>query len=307
MDFTSSSVHSVLDLIGHTPLISLEKWMGVPCYAKMELLNPGGSIKDRIALAMLQDAIESKALKPGMTILEPTSGNTGIALAMVGHALGYPVTIVMPENMSLERQQMIKAFGASLVLTPANLSIGGAVREAERLYQQGHYYMPMQFGHPQNVKAQEKTAQEALKQIGRKVDILISGIGSGGTIQGMANILKQVNPDCRIIAVEPKGVSSLKGDPPGIHAIQGIGDGFVPALLDRQIITDIIEVSDEQAISMTKKLALETGIFAGISSGANLFGAKQAAQKYGHDQVILTVLADRGERYFSTGIYDFSR
>jgi len=297
-------IQSVLEVIGNTPLISLDQLTGGICFAKMELLNPGGSIKDRIAAAMIQEAIEGGQLKPGMEILEPTSGNTGIALAMIGRLYGYPVTIVMPENMSQERQKMIRAFGATLILTDAQKSIDGAVQKARELYQSGRYFMPMQFENPANVKAQELTAKEALKQIAGPVDIFISGIGSGGTLQGMGKILLEANPDCKIIAVEPKGVSSLKGDPPGIHAIQGIGDGFIPEILDPSIVTDIIEVSDQEAIGMSRRLASEYGIFAGVSSGANLYGAAKAVQKYGKDQVILTVLPDRGERYFSAGVYD---
>ncbi len=239
----SQILHSVLTAIGQTPLIDLASLVQAPCFAKMEFLNPGGSIKDRIALEMIQGAIQTGQLQPGMTILEATSGNTGIALAMVGGQLGYPVTIVMPENMSQERQQMIRAFGGRLILTPAELSIGGAVAKAKQLYAKGGYYMPMQFENPDNVRAQEKMALEALKQLDCQVDVVISGIGSGGSLQGMANVLRKVNPDCRVVAVEPLGVSSLKQDPPGMHAIQGIGDGFIPELFDPEVVTDIIEVS----------------------------------------------------------------
>lgn len=199
---------------------------------------------------------------------------------------------------------MIRSFGAQLILTKADKSIDGAVQKAYELYQSGSYYMPMQFKNPINAKAQEATAKEALAQIGRPVDIFISGIGSGGTMQGMSKVLLEANPNCKIVAVEPKGVSSLKGDPPGIHAIQGIGDGFIPDILNPEIITDIIEVSDESSIEMTKQLAKTYGLFVGVSSGANLLGAIQAIQKYGPDKVVLTVLPDRGERYFSAGIFD---
>ena len=299
----SQILHSVLTAIGHTPLIDLASLVQAPCFAKMEFLNPGGSIKDRIALEMIQGAIQTGQLQPGMTILEATSGNTGIALAMVGGQLGYPVTIVMPENMSQERQQMIRAFGGRLILTPAELSIGGAVAKAKQLYAKGGYYMPMQFENPDNVRAQEKMALEALEQLDCQVDVVISGIGSGGSLQGMANVLRKVNPDCRVVAVEPLGVSSLKQDPPGMHAIQGIGDGFIPELFDPEVVTDIIEVSDQDAIACAKELALKMGLFVGISSGANLYGAKQIVQTYGSDLTILTLLPDRGERYFSTGIF----
>lgn len=293
---------SVLDLIGKTPLISLEKICGCPCYAKMECLNPGGSIKDRIALKMLVEAIETGQLKPGMTILEPTSGNTGIALAMVAGQLGYPITIVMPENMSRERQQIIQAFGAQLILTDAKLSIGGAIEKVESLKKQGNYYVPMQFSNPNNVLAQQETAKEALAQMGKAPDIFITGIGSGGTLQGMSEVLLKANPNCQIIAVEPLGVSALKNDPPGIHAIQGIGDGFIPELLQPNLVSEIIEVSDRQAIQTCLKLAREAGLLVGISSGANLFAAQQMAKKH-PNKTILTILPDRGERYLSTGIF----
>lgn len=294
---------SILQAIGNTQIIELDEFVGAECYAKMEFLNPGGSIKDRIALQMLQDAINQGKLKPGMEILEATSGNTGIAISMVGKQLGYPVTIVMPENMSEERQKIMKAFGAKLILTKAELSIDGAVSKAKELYQTGHYYMPNQFANPSNLIAQQQTAKEALKQIGKPVDIFISGIGSGGTLQGMASVLLEANPNCKIIAIEPKGVSALKQDPPGIHAIQGIGDGFIPEILDPSIITDIIEVSDEDAIETTRELAASCGLLCGVSSGANLYGARKAIEKYGKDQVILTVLPDRGERYFSSHVF----
>lgn len=296
-------ITSVLDLIGNTPIMNLEELVGCPCFCKLEFLNPGGSIKDRIAYAMIQDAIENGQLKPGMGIIEPTSGNTGIALSLIGRVLGYPVTIVMPENMSIERQKMIQAFGAKLILTDSKLSIDGSVQRAQELYQNGLYYMPMQFKNPTNAKAQMETAKEALIQMNQPADIFISGIGSGGTLQGMATVLLEANPHCKIIAIEPKGVSSLKGDPPGIHAIQGIGDGFIPDILDTSLIDEIIEVSDEEAIQTCQLLAKKFGLFVGVSSGANIYGAMQVAKKYGQQQTILTVLADRGERYFSANVF----
>ena len=294
---------NVLEAIGNTPIISLDEFIGGKCYAKMEFLNPSGSIKDRIALKMLEDAIENKELQPGMEIIEATSGNTGIALSMVASQLGYPLTIVMPENMSIERRKMMKAFGAKIVLTDSNLSVDGAVKKAKELQAQYNYYMPMQFENKSNVLAQQETAKEALAQMGKQVDIFVSGIGSGGTIQGFADVLLQANPNCKIIAIEPKGASALKNDPPKIHAIQGIGDGFIPGLLNTEIVTEIIEVSDEDAIHTTRELAKKWGLLCGVSSGANLYGARLAAKKYGKDQVILTVLADRGERYFSENVF----
>ena len=255
--------------------------MGLPIYAKAEFLNPGGSIKDRIAKNMLEQAEKDGKLKPGMTIIEPTSGNTGIGLAFCGVRKGYKVIIVMPENMSEERKKVIRAFGAELVLTPAELSVDGAVKEAERI-----------------------AATELCEQLGKKIDIYVSGIGSGGTLQGIARyILDHNNPDCRIVAVEPKGVSALLGDEPGLHQIQGIGDGFVPDVLDTSMITDIITVSDDDAINTARDLARNHGLLVGTSSGANIWAAKQMAEKYGKDKVIATVLPDRAERYFSTSLF----
>ena len=299
-------IENVIDLIGNTPLVSLEKTCGCPIYAKAEFLNPGGSIKDRIAKNMIEQAEKDGKLKPGMTIVEPTSGNTGIGLAFCGTRKGYDVIIVMPENMSEERKKVIRAFGAKLVLTPAELSVDGAVKEAERIASSSdNYFMPQQFTNPANPAAHYNgTAPELCEQIGKKIDIYVSGIGSGGTLQGIARyILDHNNPDCKIIAVEPKGVSALLGDEPGLHQIQGIGDGFIPDVLDTSIITDIVTVSDDDAINTARELAKDHGLLVGTSSGANIWAAKKMAEKYGKDKVIATVLPDRAERYFSTSLF----
>ncbi len=299
-------IENVIDLIGNTPLVSLEKTCGCPIYAKAEFLNPGGSIKDRIAKNMIEQAEKDGILKPGMTIVEPTSGNTGIGLAFCGTRKGYDVIIVMPENMSEERKKVIRAFGAKLVLTPAELSVDGAVKEAERIASSSdNYFMPQQFTNPANPAAHYNgTAPELCDQIGKKIDIYVSGIGSGGTLQGIARyILDHNNPDCKIVAVEPKGVSALLGDEPGLHQIQGIGDGFIPDVLDTSIITDIVTVSDDDAINTARELAKDHGLLVGTSSGANIWAAKKMAEKYGKDKVIATVLPDRAERYFSTSLF----
>lgn len=299
-------IENVIDLIGNTPLVSLEKTCGCPIYAKAEFLNPGGSIKDRIAKNMIEQAEKDGKLKPGMTIVEPTSGNTGIGLAFCGTRKGYDVIIVMPENMSEERKKVIRAFGAKLVLTPAELSVDGAVKEAERIASSSdNYFMPQQFTNPANPAAHYNgTAPELCDQIGKKIDIYVSGIGSGGTLQGIARyILDHNNPDCKIVAVEPKGVSALLGDEPGLHQIQGIGDGFIPDVLDTSIITDIVTVSDDDAINTARELARDHGLLVGTSSGANIWTAKKMAEKYGKDKVIATVLPDRAERYFSTSLF----
>ena len=295
---------NVLDLIGNTPLLSLEQTTGLNIFAKAEFLNPGGSIKDRIALHMIEEAEKSGRLKPGMTIIEPTSGNTGIGLALCGVRKNYKVIIVMPENMSDERKKIIRALGAELVLTDPELSIDGSVKKAMELAASSdEYFVPQQFQNPANPDTHYRTtAKEMVEQLGKKIDIFVSGIGSGRTLQGIARYLLEKNPDCKIVAVEPKNVSALLGDEPGLHQIQGIGDGFIPDILDTEIITDIVEVSDDDAINTARELARVQGLLVGTSSGANVWAAKRMAEKYGRDKVIATVLADRAERYFSTAL-----
>lgn len=296
--------NNVIDLIGNTPLISLEQTTGLSIYAKAEFLNPGGSIKDRIALNMIEQAEKDGKLKPGMTIIEPTSGNTGIGLALCGVRKGYRVIIVMPENMSEERKKIIRALGAELVLTDPKLSIAGSVDKAlEIAASSSEYFVPQQFQNPANPQVHyQTTAVELVEQLGKKIDIYVSGIGSGGTLQGVSRYLLEQNPACKIVAVEPQNVSALLGDEPGLHQIQGIGDGFIPDILDTSMITDIIEVSDEDAIRTARELAKVQGLLVGTSSGANVWAAKQMAQKYGEDKIIATVLPDRAERYFSTAL-----
>ena len=286
-------------------MISLKESTGLSIYAKAEFLNPGGSIKDRVAKNMIEQAEKDGKLQPGMTIIEPTSGNTGIGLALVGVRKGYRVIIVMPENMSEERKKIIQCLGAKLVLTPAKDSIGGSVKKAEqlldRLGDQG--FMPQQFENPANPDIHYRTtAPEIYRELDGKVDIFVGGLGSAGTLQGIGRYLKDQNPDIRVVAVEPKNVSALHGDKPGIHQIQGIGDGFIPAVLDTSLIDEVVEVSDEDAIETTRQLAKIQGLLCGTSSGANIWACKQMAAKYGSDKVIATVLADRMERYFSTGL-----
>ena len=295
---------NVLDLIGNTPLISLEQTTGLKIYAKAEFLNPGGSIKDRIALNMIEQAEKDGKLRPGMTIIEPTSGNTGIGLALAGVRKGYRVIIVMPENMSEERKKIIRALGAELVLTDPKLSIGGSVDKALEIASgSDDYFVPQQFQNPANPDIHYRTtAVELCEQLGKKIDIYVSGIGSGGTLQGVAKYLLEKNPDCRIVAVEPKNVSALLGDEPGLHQIQGIGDGFIPDVLDTSIITDIKTVTDEDAINTARELARIQGLLVGTSAGANVWAAKKMAEKYGKDKVIATILPDRAERYFSTAL-----
>ena len=295
---------NVIDLIGNTPLVSLKGTTGMNIYAKAEFLNPGGSIKDRVAKNMLEKAEEQGVLKSGMTIVEPTSGNTGIGLAFVGVRKGYRVIIVMPENMSDERKKIIQSLGAELVLTPPELSIGGSVAKAEELVKEiGNCFLPQQFENPNNPDIHYRTtAVELYEQMEGKIDVFVSGLGSGGTLQGIGKYLKEKNPQIKIVAVEPKNVSALLGHEPGLHSIQGIGDGFIPAVLDTDLIDDIIEVTDEDAIATTRELARVQGVLCGTSSGANVWSAKEITKKSGRDVRIATVLADRMERYFSTGL-----
>lgn len=299
--------NNIVDLIGNTPLLSLKEATGYDIYAKAEFLNPGGSIKDRPALNMVLAAEEEGLLRPGMTIVEPTSGNTGIGLALVGVRRGYKVIIVMPENMSEERKKIIKCLGAELVLTPAEKSIDGSVKEAERIvYELGkNGFMPQQFINKNNPLVHYKTtAVEMVEQLGKPIDIFVSGLGSGGTLQGIGMYLKEKNPNTMVVAVEPKDVSALLGDEPGLHQIQGIGDGFIPEILNTKMISEVVTVSDEDAINTTRDLARVQGIMCGTSSGANIWACMQMAKKYGPDKTIITVLPDRMERYFSTGLLD---
>jgi len=290
---------NILDLIGNTPLIRLR---GENIYAKAEFLNPGGSVKDRVALAMLEGAKRDGKLKPDSIIVEPTSGNTGIGVALVGRLMGYQVRIVMPEGMSEERKKLIRALGADLVLTPDAKGIGGAVDKVrEMAAADPRVYVPQQFENPDNPRIHyEETAHELWRQMTGDIACFVAGVGSGGTLQGIGRFLKERKPDVRLVAVEPKNVSALLGHEPGLHQIQGIGDGFIPAILDVKMIDEVIEVSDEDAIETTRKLGRDAGLLVGISSGANVWAARQLAKRIPGN--IATVLPDRAERYFSTAL-----
>lgn len=295
---------NILDIIGNTPMISLKKMSGFNIFAKAEYLNPGGSIKDRVAKYMLDQAEARGSLKPGMTIMEPTSGNTGIGIALVGVQKGYRVVIVMPENMSVERKKIILALGAELILTKAEDSIGGSVAEVQRQKaQDDNIFIPQQFENPDNPKIHYlTTASEIWEQMQGKVDFFVSGLGSGGTLEGIGRFIKEKTPAAKIIAVEPKNVSALLGHEPGLHRIQGIGDGFIPGVLDVSLIDRVIEVTDDDAINTARNLAKAQGVLAGTSSGANVWAAIQIAKEYGLDKNIVTILPDRVERYFSTSL-----
>ena len=269
---------NILDLIGNTPLIRLK---GENIFAKAEFLNPGGSIKDRIALAMLEGAERDGRLKPDSIIVEPTSGNTGIGLALVGSLKGYRVRIVMPENMSEERKMLIRTLGAELVLTPAEESIGGAVKRVRQMQAEDpRVFVPQQFENLDNPRVHyEETAHELWRQTSGDIDCFVAGVGSGGTLQGVGRYLKEHKPDVHIVAVEPKNVSALLGHEPGLHQIQGIGDGFIPEILDVSLVDEVVEITDEQAIETTRELGRDYGLLVGISSGANVYAARQMASK----------------------------
>jgi len=290
---------NILELIGNTPLLQLK---GENIFAKAEFLNPGGSIKDRVALAMLEAAERDGKLRKDSIITEPSSGNTGIGLALVGHLMGYRVRIVMPEGMSEERKKLIKALGGELVLIPDEEGLAGAVRTVEQMAAEDpRVYVPQQFENPENPRVHyEQTARELWRQMGGDIDCFVAGVGSGGTLQGVGKFLKEHKKDVKVIAVEPENRSALLGHEPGLHQIQGIGDGFIPAILDVSMVDDVVEVSDDNAIQTTRQLGTDFGLLVGISSGANVWAARRLAEKI--DGNIATVLPDRAERYFSTAL-----
>ncbi len=287
----------VLDAIGNTPLIKIGN-----VYAKLESVNPSGSIKDRVALEIVEAAEREGKLKKGYTIVEASSGNTGISLAMVAAVKGYKMVVVMPENMSEERVQMMKAFGAELVLTSKSGSLKEAIEKAEEIATGPKTFIARQFSNPQNIKAQEKTGEEILREIG-PVDAVVAGVGTGGTLMGISNVMRRVNPGVKVIAVEPEEAAVMFGGSDvriSEHKIQGIGDGFIPKLIDMSKVDKAITVGSEEAIGMARKLFKEYGVLVGISSGANMLVALKVAGKYGK---VATVLPDRGERYLSMNLF----
>ncbi|HIO70741.1 MAG TPA: cysteine synthase A [Campylobacterales bacterium] len=294
-------VDSIQELIGNTPLIRLQRFGGV--LAKCEFLNPIGSIKDRIALNILKKGIERGEIDSNTLIIEATSGNTGIALASLGASLGLKIVIVMPESMSLERRVLIQHFGAELVLTPANLGMAGAVEKAKELAKENpNSFLTSQFSNPDNPESHIQTAQEIWEQTDGKVDIFVAGVGTGGTISGVGKYLKKRNPNIRIVGVEPSNSNILSGGSAGSHEIQGIGAGFIPENLDRDILDEVVAVSDEDAIRTAKELAKQEGLLVGISSGANLFASKIVADR-DRTKTVVTTLNDTGERYISTPLF----
>lgn len=296
---------SVLDLIGATPLVKLKRVIpqeAATVLGKMESLNPGGSVKDRIALAMIEDAERRGVLKPGSTIVEPTSGNTGIGLALVAAVKGYRLILTMPEDMSVERRRLLERYGAELVLTPAIEGMTGAVFAAQELCREhADYFMPQQFENPANPEVHERTtAREILEATGGRVDAFVAGVGTGGTITGVGHVLRaELGDRVLLVAVEPARSPVLSGGRAGMHAIQGIGASFVPGVLDRSVYNEIIRVEDRDAIAWSKRLAREEGILAGISAGANVLAARKVAERLGAGKTVVTVICDTGERYLS--------
>ena len=298
----------VLQLIGSTPMVRLNTIRQPDMaliYAKLESFNPGGSVKDRICLKMIEDAEKKGILKPGATIVEPTSGNTGIGLAMVAAVKKYKLILTMPETMSAERKFILNSFGAEIVLTPGIEGMSGAVKRAEEIVEATpNGFMPQQFNNPSNPDIHRKaTAREILKAIGDKLDAFVAGIGTGGTITGVGEVLKRRNGKTKIVGVEPATSAVLSGGKSGPHKIQGIGAGFVPQVLNREVIDEIITVSDEDAFHMAKRLAREEGLFVGISSGAAMVAALKVAKKLGRGKLVVVILPDTGERYFSMEQY----
>ena len=298
---------NTLDLIGNTPIVKLNNLVledSAEVYVKLEKYNLGGSVKDRAALGMIEKAEEEGLLKEGSVIVEPTSGNTGIALAMIGRLKGYKVVIVMPDSMSKERRDLIKAYGAELILTEGLLGMNGAIEKAKEISKKANYFMPQQFENMANrEKHYDTTAEEIYNDI-KDLDVFIAGVGTGGTVTGVGQKLKEKINNIKIIAVEPKNSPVLSGGRAGAHKIQGLGSGFIPEIYNPEIIDDVVNVSDEDAYRVTKLIAEKEGILLGISSGAAIHVALEMAKKLGKDKKVLAIAPDGGEKYISMGIYD---
>ena len=301
------------DLVGNTPMLELGKYsrdkgIDTPIIVKVESFNPGGSVKDRIALAMIEDAEQSGRLKPGATIIEPTSGNTGVGLALVAAVKGYKLILTMPETMSVERRNLVKAYGAEVRLTPGAAGMAGAIKEAEALRDAtpGSVIL-QQFENPANPRRHyETTGREIWEQTGGKVDIFVAGVGTGGTVSGVGKRLKEQNPNVKIVAVEPASSAVLNGKPAGPHKIQGIGAGFVPKTYNAQVIDEVVDVDNDDAIRTGRELARTEGLLVGISSGAAVYAAQRLALRpENKGKTIVALLPDTGERYLSTVLYAF--
>jgi cysteine synthase len=300
--------NSITDLIGQTPIVKLNRLVeddSAEVYLKLEYMNPGSSVKDRIALAMIEAGEESGNLKAGDTIVEPTSGNTGIGLAMVAAAKGYKAVLVMPDTMSMERRNLLRAYGAELVLTPGSEGMGGAIRKADELAKQKGYFMPQQFKNEANPEVHRRTTGKEIVEQMDSLDAFISGIGTGGTITGAGQVLRENYPNVKIYAVEPSDSPVLSGGNPGPHKIQGIGAGFVPDILNTDVYDEVITVQNEEAFDFARRAAKEEGILGGISSGAAISAALKVAKQLGKGKKVLAVIPSNGERYLSTPLYQF--
>ncbi|MDC3426246.1 cysteine synthase A [Aquibacillus sp. 3ASR75-11] len=300
---------SIADIIGNTPIVKLNRAAvqdGAEVYLKLEFMNPGGSVKDRIALAMIEAAEKEGLLKEGDTIVEPTSGNTGIGLAMVAAIKGYRAVLVMPDTMSQERRNLLLAYGAELVLTPGANGMKGSIKKAEELKSEHGYFMPQQFSNEANPGVHARTTgKEIIEQMGNQLDAFVSGIGTGGTITGAGKVLKEHYKDIKIYAVEPSDSAILSGGQPGPHKIQGIGAGFVPEILNTDVYDEVIQVTNEDAYETARQAARLDGVLGGVSSGAAIHAANEVAKKLGKGKKVLAIIPSNGERYLSTPLYQF--
>ncbi|CCU79935.1 Cysteine synthase [Halanaerobium saccharolyticum subsp. saccharolyticum DSM 6643] len=299
--------NDVTELIGNTPLVRLNNLVSeneAEVVLKLESFNPGGSIKDRIAFNMITEAEKSGDIKPGGVLVEPTSGNTGIGIAMVGAAKGYKVILTMPESMSEERKQMLKAYGAELILTPASEGMKGSIAKAEKIAAERNGFIPSQFNNPANPDIHRKTtAKEIIRDTNGEIDYFVAGVGTGGTLTGTGEKLKEIINNLKVVAVEPENSAVISGDQAGSHKIQGIGAGFIPEVLKTDVIDRIEKVKNEEAFKTAKNLALKEGILAGISTGAAVAAALKLAKEIDSKQRIVVIAPDTGERYLSTGVF----
>lgn len=306
----SEIYQSITELVGNTPIVKLNNIVpegAADIYVKLESFNPGSSVKDRVSLSMIEQAEKNGLLKAGDTIIEPTSGNTGIGLAMIGAAKGYRVVLVMPETMSIERRKLMQAYGAELILTPGTEGISGSINKAKELAAENSYFMPLQFDNPANPAIHEATTgKEIIQAFGEQgLDAFVAGIGTGGTITGAGRALKAAYQEIKIYGVEPAESAILSGNQPGPHKIQGIGTGFVPAVLDVEIFDEVLAVSSDDAMATAREVGVKEGILVGISSGAAINAALRVAQALGTGKKVLAIVPDNGERYLSTALYQF--
>ena len=300
--------NSVAELVGQTPIVKLNRLVeenSAEVYLKLEYFNPGSSVKDRIGLAMIEAAEDEGLIKPGDTIIEPTSGNTGIGLAMIAAAKGYKAIFVMPETMSLERRNLLRAYGAELVLTPGPAGMKGAIAKAEELVKEHGYFLPQQFKNQANPEVHKRTTGKEIVEQMDQLDAFVSGIGTGGTITGAGRVIREKFPEVKIVAVEPKDSAILSGGNPGPHKLQGLGAGFIPDTLNTNIYDEVIQITTEEAFEASRRAAREEGILGGISSGAAISAALKVAKELGKGKKVLAIIPDNGERYLSTPLYQY--